>query len=377
MTATALVAPPTTELRRATPEDLDALVALENAGFPQVDRFPRAQLRYFLTKANATVFVIEVEGRPAGSAIVLWRKNAYVGHLYSIVTDPAYRSAGLGRALLNECETAAAKHGCRTLSLEVRPSNTIAHDFYLRHGYEASRRIRHYYPDGESAVRMTKHLEDIAQGVRLTVPYYAQTLDFTCGTACLMMAMKFLNSRATMSRAQELMLWKEATLIFMTSGLGGCGPFGLALAAQARGFQANVLLSDKRVPFLTSVRTDEKKEVIRLVHEQQRREALRLGVKVSYGSFGFKDIRDAIQDDMVPIVLISTARIHNFRAPHWVVVTGFDDANVYFHDPGEGFMEGDKRLAQHRRIPIREFDRMRRYGKDVQKSVVFIGRRRD
>lgn len=74
----------------------------------------------------------------------------------------------------------------------------------------------------------------------------------------------------------------------------------------------------------------------------------------------------------IPIVLISTYRLHRVRAPHLVVVTGLDQRHVYFHDPYEGFYLEDQRQAQHLRIPIPEFRKMRRYGKNVQKSVVFV-----
>jgi predicted double-glycine peptidase len=208
-------------------------------------------------------------------------------------------------------------------------------------------------------------------GVRLAVPYYAQTLEFTCGPACLMMAMKYHDRRVTVDRSLELRLWKEATLIFMTSGLGGCGPFGLAVAAQRRGFQSHIILADRQIPFLTTVRSPEKKEVIRLVDAQLREEAQALGVTHEYINFTFEDIARALRQDSIPIVLVSTYRLHRVKAPHWVVVTGFDRRNVYLHDPYEGFSIGQ---AQHVRIPLPEFRRMRRYGKSVNKSVILVSR---
>jgi hypothetical protein len=51
-----------------------------------------------------------------------------------------------------------------------------------------------------------------------------------------MMAMKALDPAMELNRTLELRLWREATTIFMTSGHGGCGPYGLALSAYRRGF---------------------------------------------------------------------------------------------------------------------------------------------
>jgi hypothetical protein len=170
----------------------------------------------------------------------------------------------------------------------------------------------------------------------------------------------------------ELVLWKEATLIFMTSGLGGCDPFGLAVAAVRRGYQCGVILSNDKTPFLSSVKSPEKKEVIRLVHEQLKDEAQKLGVTTYFSNFTFQDIASALRNGEVPIVLISTYRLHRVRSPHWVVVTGFDRHYIYFHDPYEGFYERNKRQAQHISIPINEFLRMHRHSKDVKKSIVFV-----
>ena len=78
------------------------------------------------------------------------------------------------------------------------------------------------------ALRYEKALAPRLKPSLARVPYYEQTLDFTCGSSALMMAMKSLDPSLRFSRTLELRLWREATTIFMTSGHGGCGPLGLA-----------------------------------------------------------------------------------------------------------------------------------------------------
>ena len=51
----------------------------------------------------------------------------------------------------------------------------------------------------------------IAGGPALSIPHYAQTLDFTCGPSSLIMAMKALKPEVAADRALELQLWREAT----------------------------------------------------------------------------------------------------------------------------------------------------------------------
>jgi len=360
-------------VRLGTGEDLDALVRLEKAGFTS-DQFAREQLRYLLHQAHTTVLIIEQQGRVCGAAIMAWRKKSSMGRLYSIVIDPAVQGRGLGSKLLEACEDAAIKRGCERLSLEVRADNSRAIALYERHGYGITEELPGYYADGANGMRMVKFLgAGGATASRLAVPYYAQTLEFTCGPACLMMAMHYHDRTLLLDRALELRLWKEATSIFMTAGLGGCGPYGLAVAAQRRGYQARVIVSKLQTPFLSSVRHAEKREVIRLVDAQLRKEAQALGVIQDHRHCSFRDIVQAIEQDIIPIVLISTYRLHRVKAPHWVVVTGFDARHVYFHDPYEGFYAGE---ARHVRSAIADFQRMRQYGKALDKSIVFVARRR-
>src|SRR5690606_14305898 len=120
---------------------------------------------------------------------------------------------------------------------------------------------------------------------------------------------------------------------FMTSGHGGCSAHGLAVAALRRGFQATVVSRDAGVPFLDSVRDREKKEVVALSHETFEREIKALGGRVEVRNFGVNDVVDALQRGAVPIVLVSGYRLYAEKQPHWVVMTGYDDENVYLHDP--------------------------------------------
>jgi ribosomal protein S18 acetylase RimI-like enzyme len=358
-------------IRTAQLKDIDALEHLEQEAFG-LDRFNRKQLHYLLSKARSTVLVLEQRRMVVGAAIILWRKDSSVGRLYSMVTAPSFQGHQLGTRLLQACENIAAQCGCKVMSLEVRTDNQRAISFYERHGYKVLKSLPGFYADGTSGFRMLKNLDGGQPGYRLDIPYYAQTLDFTCGPACLMMAMMHFDQHLKLNRSMELALWKEATLIFMTSGLGGCDPFGLAVAAVRRGYQCRVILSNDKIPFLSSVRSQEKKEVIRLVHEQLKDEAHKLGVTTHFSDFTFQDIASALRNDEVPIVLISTYRLHRVRAPHWVVVTGFDRNYIYCHDPYEGFYERNKRQAQHISIPINEFLRMHSHSKDVKNGIVFI-----
>ncbi|MEW6411286.1 MAG: peptidase C39 family protein [Candidatus Zixiibacteriota bacterium] len=362
------------KIRIASQHDLDALVSLERTGFA-TDRFTEEQIEYLLTRAHAIVFVLEFDGKVVGGAYMLWRRALGVGRLYNIVTDPAYQGRGFGAKLLAECELEATRRYCDRISLEVRVDNHNAIKFYENRGYRAIETLRDYYEDGSAGLKMVKPLPRPATSqVRLKVPYFAQGLDFTCGPASLMMAMHHLRPDIPLSRTLELNLWKEATLIFMTSGIGGTGPYGLALSAVKRGLWARVLVSTEKPPFLKSVRIPKKREIIRIVHEDIKESAVNAGAAVAQYDFALDDITSAIYRGMVPIMLISTYRLTGDRAPHWVVVTGFDKDGFYIHDPDVESYGGDSSKARNLKVSTEEFFRMSRYGKDVFRCAILIGR---
>jgi ribosomal protein S18 acetylase RimI-like enzyme len=367
-----LTVPSQARIRTGSPKDLDELLRLESAGF-KLDRFSKKQFQYLLSRANSTTYILEDGNIVKGAAIMLWKKSPSIGRLYSIVIDPAHQGQGLSTKLMDACEKGAIEMNCDRIVLEVRADNKPAIKLYEKYGFRPFRTIPGYYSDGINGLQMIKRLEYSGKPeILLDIPYYAQTLDFTCGTASLMMAMKFFKPSLEMTRTLELMLWKESTLIFMSAGFGGCSPVGLAAAAGRRGFKVKIMMGSRRTPFLSSVRSQEKKEVVKIVHEALKQEAKQVGVVEEYRNFNFPDIAEALRRGSVPIVLISTYRLHKDRSPHYVVVTGFDRQHVYYHDPYEQFFEHDRKKARHVRIPVSQFHLVRKYGKDINKNVIFI-----
>lgn len=155
-------------LRQGTIQDLEALTRLEQAAFA-TDGFHRQQLRYLLTRANASVYVADKDGAVQGSAVMLWHQRTSIGRLYSIATAPSARGRGVGHLLLQSCEQAAAQRHCRAVSLEVRITNLSAISFYERHGYQAIEQLPSYYEDGAEALRMRKTLLEHRMSAKTTL----------------------------------------------------------------------------------------------------------------------------------------------------------------------------------------------------------------
>lgn len=356
--------------RGAVESDVEGLLFLENQCF-EGDRLTARSFNWMIRRANACLIVAERAGQLTGYALVLFHRGTSLGRLYSLAIADAARGQGLGKQLLQRAEQQAVERDCAYLRLEVRPDNLAAIGLYERSGYRRFAQVDDYYQDHAPALRYEKRIVEHARHNGRSVPYYQQTLDFTCGPACLLMAMKALQPGRSMMRAEELQIWREATTVFMTSGHGGCSPQGLALAAWRRGFAVKLLVSVSGPLFLNGVRSDTKKQVVRLVHEQFCRELDASGVQMLADHA--LNLPRVLAEGGKPLVLISSYRLTRSKAPHWVMVTDCDNDFVYLHDPDIDHSLHRQALdCQHLPVSHADFNRMSCFGTDKLRAAVVV-----
>ena len=154
--------PVTLPVRPARLDDLDGLLAIEGV-FP-TDRLERRAFRHAVASPTIDLLVAGGAAGPIGYAMVQRRKNATVGHLTSIAVQPGAAGRGLGKRLLEAAETAARRHGCTRLRLEVRPDNKAAQTLYEKAGYRRIATLANYYEDGTAAWRYEKGLSPEGEG---------------------------------------------------------------------------------------------------------------------------------------------------------------------------------------------------------------------
>jgi len=359
-------------IRPAVLDDVPALLWIEQQCFDS-DRLSARSFRHLIRAGHATLLLDEQDGEVRGYSLVLFHRNTSIARLYSFAVAPVWRGKGVASVLMQAAEEDALANGAVAMRLEVRPDNPAAIALYLKLGYQQFEITPDYYEDHADAIRMEKELAPHLSTEHARVPYYAQTLEFTCGPASLMMAMKALNPSIGLDRMLELRLWREATTIFMTSGHGGCGPLGLALSAWHRGFAVELFVHSRTGLFVDSVRSEEKKEVIRLVQQDLLREIGETDIVIHRRQLGLEKMETAFRGGAVPVVLVSAYRLTGDKSPHWVVVTGFDERFVYVHEPYVDVDEGETETLCFG-IPIarEEFGRMTRYGKSRQYAALVI-----
>ncbi len=364
-------------IRPASLDDLDALVAIEQRSFDS-DRLSRRSFRHMLTRGRAMTLVDELAGVLRGYVLVLFHTGTSLARLYSIAVAPGLRGQGVGEGLVRAAEAEVLARECVVMRLEIRLDNASSQALFRRLGYRQFGTYADYYEDHMGALRFEKPLAPHLSPDLVQVPYYPQTLDFTCGPASLMMAMAALEPTLHLDRRLEIRLWREATTVFMTSGHGGCGPYGLALSAHQRGFGVELFVNDDSLLFGSSVRSEEKKEVMRVVQEDFLEELQQTDIPLHYQPLTLAEAQERFEAGGIPVVLISSYRIYQEKFPHWVVITGFDDHFVYLHDPYIDTEKG-KTDTDCMSMPIlrTEFERMARWGKSGLRAALIISRRRE
>ncbi|BCQ62230.1 hypothetical protein PBOI14_39800 [Pseudomonas sp. Boi14] len=178
--------------RTATLEDLPALVALEEQCFTS-DRLTPRSFQWMISRAHGQLLVAEQQAQVLGYALVLFHRGTSLARLYSLAIAESARGLGLGKRLLQRMEACALAHDCAYLRLEVRTDNPAAIALYERNGYRRFALVPDYYQDHADALRLEKRILQHRETRSIRVPYYQQTTDFTCGPACLLMAMGACN----------------------------------------------------------------------------------------------------------------------------------------------------------------------------------------
>jgi len=370
------------QFRQATSDDLNALLQLEHRCFT-ADRLSRRSFRRFLDMPRDRLVVAEsVSGSETellGYCLVLMSAATRMARIYSIAVLPAARGRGIGEKLVREAEREAADAGRILMRLEVREDNSGAIALYRRLGYRQFGTYRDYYEDHGSALRFERRILFYEPSREfLPVPYYPQTTDFSCGPAALIMAMAALDEKQPLTTLEELGIWREATTIFMLAGHGGCGPHGLALAAWKRGFEASAWISTEGPLFRETVRNENKKRVLELVHEGFLHDISQTGIQLHHDPLTLEAMEAALVNRQIPVILISTWQLNRSRVPHWVTVCAIDEQFVYLHDP-EIDVEDGETVADKQYLPVdkRVFSQIARYGSNQPlQAAVIIGPKR-
>jgi N6-L-threonylcarbamoyladenine synthase/ribosomal-protein-alanine N-acetyltransferase len=146
-----------TVLRRAEAADLDAIMAIERATYPD-DAWSASSMRAELDGSHGYYLVAAADGVDGGDGPVegygglLAPQGSRQGDIQTVTVAESARGRGIGRLLLTELLAEAERRGADEVFLEVRAGNEVAQRLYASLGFERiAVRPRYYQPGGEDA----------------------------------------------------------------------------------------------------------------------------------------------------------------------------------------------------------------------------------
>lgn len=142
-------------LRRATEDDLDAIMAIEETVFVG-DAWSRQNMRAELVGPHGYYLVAQPPGedRIEAYAGLFAPQGSPTGDIQTIAVAPHSRRQGLGRVLMLQLLNEARRRGAREVFLDVRHDNESAQSLYRSLGFEAISRRKGYYQGGVDAIVM-------------------------------------------------------------------------------------------------------------------------------------------------------------------------------------------------------------------------------
>ncbi|MFZ2964902.1 MAG: ribosomal protein S18-alanine N-acetyltransferase [Rhodoglobus sp.] len=157
----------TWQLRRATSDDLDAVMAIESAVFAP-DDWSRSTMAAELADRHGyylVAFPLADPGRIEGYAGLRAPRGGEQADIQTIAVVPGARRAGLGRVLMGSLIAEARDRGVQEIFLEVRADNPGAQALYESLGFERIAVRPGYYGGGIDAVVMRLAIPEARVGL--------------------------------------------------------------------------------------------------------------------------------------------------------------------------------------------------------------------
>ncbi|PLX84707.1 MAG: ribosomal-protein-alanine N-acetyltransferase [Desulfuromonas sp.] len=143
-------------IRQMTPEDLEAVLALESTCYRQP--WSRELFLRELENPHAEIDLLWIGNRLAGF-LCSWMIGPEL-EIHNVATSPELRRGGVGSSLLRHVLSRGRSRGLERAFLEVRKGNLAAIALYRAFGFSTVAVRTGYYQDGEDALIMELHEAD-------------------------------------------------------------------------------------------------------------------------------------------------------------------------------------------------------------------------
>ena len=133
---------------QAEKQDIPAVASLAAQLFGDTAEKLAEEFNLLMSSKGCAVFLLSMDGRPAGFAQCQLRHDyvegtdtSPVGYLEGIYVLPEYRTHGCARELLAQCEQWAKAQGCTEFASDCELDNGGSLAFHLKMGFTEANRI--------------------------------------------------------------------------------------------------------------------------------------------------------------------------------------------------------------------------------------------
>ncbi|GMQ93374.1 MAG: hypothetical protein BMS9Abin12_0851 [Acidimicrobiia bacterium] len=120
---------------RADRPDLQAMLAIDQAAFPEFWRFDHlALVESTQATSKSNVFVIN-DGDLGITGFAVVGYGHAISYLQRVAVDPEWQGQGMGRSLVRAAARSAQRHGSRAILLNTQFNNSAAIGLYEAEGY--------------------------------------------------------------------------------------------------------------------------------------------------------------------------------------------------------------------------------------------------
>lgn len=141
------------EFARMVQADADGVARVEAACMP----VPWSRQSFWEEASHTDAYYLIARDTDKDNLIVAYAGCwvlANEGHITNVAVDPDYQGQGLGRRLMNELTSRVKALGVDSMTLEVRPSNTVAINLYTSLGFRSVGQRPKYYTNPVEAAEI-------------------------------------------------------------------------------------------------------------------------------------------------------------------------------------------------------------------------------
>lgn len=141
------------EFERMVQDDADGVARVEAACMP----VPWSRQSFWEEASHSDAYYLIARDTDKDNLIIAYAGCwvlANEGHITNVAVDPAYQGQGLGRRLMNELTSRVKALGVDSMTLEVRPSNTVAINLYTSLGFRSVGQRPKYYTNPVEAAEI-------------------------------------------------------------------------------------------------------------------------------------------------------------------------------------------------------------------------------